>query len=248
MLTWDAFKVRQCAPNGSQESDIKMEMLTRQVILSNLSILRCFSSSNIGWFFQIFPFLGVFLSSILANLVWLCSILVWFFQFLCERTLMKVLQMISHTAADPEAYPELPSEVNLPFLSPLGCLQMFPLLRWTTSWASAHWSPQPPPLSTSRQPSHMWPPSTRRSTSRPGSTCASGGSTVTGSSTPSAWAWWVFPTNFKTVAILNCTVFFNRCFSLSRCHKICGCFTQFLLQGRLGMWVRSPVWICVTCF
>ena len=25
-------KVRQCAPNGSQESDIKMEMLTRQVI------------------------------------------------------------------------------------------------------------------------------------------------------------------------------------------------------------------------
>ena len=46
MLTWDAFKVRQCAPNGSQESDIKMEMLTRQVILSNLSILGSFSLFN----------------------------------------------------------------------------------------------------------------------------------------------------------------------------------------------------------
>ena len=34
---------------------------------------------------------------------------------------MKVLQMISHTAADPEAYPELPSEVDSPFLSPLVC-------------------------------------------------------------------------------------------------------------------------------
>ena len=34
---------------------------------------------------------------------------------------MKLFQMICHTAADPEAYPELPSEVDLPFLFWLSC-------------------------------------------------------------------------------------------------------------------------------
>ena len=190
MLNWDAFKVRQCAPNGSQESDIKMEMLTRQVILSNLSILRCFSSSNIGWFFQIFPFLGVFLSSILVNLVWLCSILFLFSIFVWTDSDETVADDLPHCSW-PRGLPRTTFGGRLAFPLSSACLQMFPLLRWITSWASVHWSLQPPLPCTNPQPSPMWPPSTRRSTSRPGSTCASGESMDTGSSTPNAWAWWV---------------------------------------------------------
>jgi len=66
-----ALKVRQCAPNVNQESDIKMEMLTRQ--------------------------------------------------------------MICHTAADPEAYPELPSEVdNFMGLCPLEPPSSSPLHKSST--------------------------------------------------------------------------------------------------------------------
>ena len=54
MLNWDAFKVRQCAPNGSQESDIKMEMLTRQVILSNLPFFGVFLLQTLGDSFKSF--------------------------------------------------------------------------------------------------------------------------------------------------------------------------------------------------
>ena len=118
-------------------------------------------------------------------------------------------QMICHTAADPEAYPDLPSEVSMQdniILHTLNCV--FPpdsfLSRLTTSLDCVHWNrpplrpcTSPPPSATSRR-------CIRRLTSRRGSTCACGGSTATGWSTQSAWGLWTSGRRWPTATWSRC--------------------------------------------